>query len=278
MELPSSSLAALNALLPPGFLVETSEGCEIRRRKNELERLKLDPQFCAPSQERLVQSVATDVAKLPEGFRRLYRILSKLKKHPESAPFLASSGLSLPCIETRLLQEEYVDAQEFAEDLRRMFTQSSSPTLKAYFETLMTGHENILLTLRKQPKLLPNVQQLTVEEKRILAEKIRRLEEKYLKGIEDVTQTSLEGKDLMVYLSRLQPSAARGLHEYVELCLEKTKMQAKLVQSPPAETQAAVPEASLPSQVLPLVCMPPIRAPMRLGIAGFHELLPKVFR
>ena len=276
MELPSSALAALNALLPPGFLVETPDCSESCHRRNELERLKLDLQLSAPPQQCLTQGEITEVVKLPagEGFRRLYLILSKLKKHPESAAFLTCPGLNLPSIETRLLQEEYVDAQEFAKDLRRMFAQSPSLTLKAYFEALMTGHESILLTLRKQPKLLPSVQPLTAEEKRNLAEKIRRLDAKYLKGIEEVTQTTLEGKDLMAYLSRLQPSTARGLHEYVVLCLEKAKLQAK----PVPERQAVGSEASRPCQELPLVSMPPIKAPVRLGIAGFHELLPKVFR
>ena len=213
-----------------------------------------------------------------EGFRRLYLILSKLKKHPDSIAFLTGEGLSLASVESRLLHEEYLDAREFAEDLRRVFAQSASNSaISAYFEAIMTGHEDILLTLRKKPNLTRTVQPLTDEEKRVLAEKIKQLDAKYLKGIEEVAQVTL-GKDLRADLDHLQPSAARGLREYVEICLQKTRQASKrVVPAPPETQQAAVPMSALIQQPVPAF-LPPLNAPVRLGIAGFHQILPKVLR
>jgi hypothetical protein len=213
-----------------------------------------------------------------EGFRRLYLILSKLKKHPDSVAFLTGEGLSLAAVESRLLREEYMDAREFAEDLRRVFAQSASNTaITAYFEAIMTGHEDILLTLRKKPKLARTVQPLTGEEKRVLAEKIKQLDAKYLKGIEEVAQVTLGGKDLRADLDSLQPSATRGLREYVEICLQKAKQASKRV-IPPPETQQAAEPISAPIQQPAPAFLPPLNAPVRLGIAGFHQILPKVLR
>lgn len=282
MELPSSSLAALNVLLPPGFLVETQDPADCHRRRNELDRLQLasqfseSPQFLVPPQQE--GPGCTKVPKVPvgEGSKRLSLILSKLKKHPDCSAVLACEGLS--SVETRLLNEEYVEPREFVEDLRRILAQSPSPSLHKLFESLITSHSDLSPSPRKKPKLAPTVPPLSIQEKRILAEKIRLLDAKYLKGIEEVTQVTLEGKDLMVYLSRLQPSTARGLNEYVELCLEKAKRQQKSVLSHPPETQTLPQEPTLPLQELSPAFMPPIKAPVRLGITGFHELLSKVTR
>ena len=279
MELPSSSLAGLNALLPPGFLVETQDPADSHRRRNELDRLQLasqfteSPLFLAPAQQE--DTGCREVPKVPagEGFKRLSLILSKLKKHPDCSSVLTCSELS--SVETRLLNGEYVEPRDFVEDLRRVLAQSPSPSLHKLFESLITGHEDLSSSPRKKPKLVPTVLPLSIEEKRNLAGKIRLLEAKYLKGIEEVTQVKLEGKDLMIYLSRLQASTARGLNEYVELCLEKAKRQQK---SLPPETQTLPQEPTLSLQEQSPAFMPPIKAPVRLGITGFHELLSKVTR
>lgn len=279
-----SSLDAVNSLLPPGFLVEPQTSVDCHRRKGELELLQLDPRFCSPPQPRSVHPPALAVAgasRLPvaEGFRRLYLILSKLKKHPESAAFQTGEEPNLASIESRLLREEYMDAREFAEDLRLVFAKADShTTISAYFETIMTGHEDILLTLRKKPKLVKTVQPLTVEEKRILTEKIRQLDAKYLKGIEEVAQVTLKGKDLILDLDNLQPSAARGLREYVEMCLQKARQTPKQTLAAPPEIQQVAEEASPPSEQEIQAFLPPINAPVRLGLAGFHQILPKVLR
>ena len=279
-----SSLDSVNSLLPPGFLVEPQDAVDCHRRKGELELLQLDPRYCSPPQPRSVHPQSLEVsgaARLPvaEGFRRLYLILSKLKKHPESAAFLTGEEPTLTSIETRLLHEEYMDAQEFAKDLRRVFAKAAPNTaISAYFETIMTGHEDILLTLRKKAKLVKTVQPLTAEEKRILAEKIKQLDAKCLKGIEEVAQVTLRGKDLRLDLDSLQPSAARGLREYVEMCLQKAKHTPRQTLVLPPETQSVAEEASPPSEKDVSAFLPPINAPLQLALAGFHQILPKVLR
>lgn len=292
MELPSDSLLSLNSLLPPGFLVEPLAPLELHHRKNEIERLQMDFPFAPQLQQRSAvppPRSLTSAPKLPvaEGFRRLYLILSKLRKRPESATFQNKEGLSLVSIEARLLHEEYVDAREFAEDLRQMFAQAppspANSTLSAYFEAIMTGNEDILLTLRKKPKLIPTVPGLTAEEKYALSEKIKKLDPKYLKGISEIVPTSCNGTDFQIDLNSLQPRAAHGLYEYVEMCLKKSQNLPRPVAPSSAESEPIVMQQIPAPQTAPkeeniMTFLPPIKAPVRLGIAGFHQILPKVFR
>lgn len=146
-------------------------------------------------------------------------------------------------VEGRLFREEYENGRQFAEDLRRMCADAvikhaadssvtdAVVTLRSYFEGLMTGNEDILLTLRKQQKVASESDRysdvsFSEDDRRSLVAKIRVLEEKYLRGIAETLHTTEVEKfmeRLEERLKELQPAALRGLSQHVDSCIAKSR-------------------------------------------------------
>ena len=255
MKFTIEHLRLLNERLPPGYLLELAE-------LPEPQPLQI-PQFAPPRPLSLpvvpstppspyLSSYTTRPSRtqVSEGFRKLFAILSKLTKHPGSAHFQGTEKagregqvINLAMVEGRLFREEYENGRQFADDLRRMCADAvlkyaadsivtdAVVTFRSYFEGLMTGNEDILLTLRKQQRVegegngSQNVS-FTEDERRSLVAKIRILEEKYLRGIAETLHITEIGKFLERLderLRELQPAALRGLAQHVDGCLAKSR-------------------------------------------------------
>ena len=319
MELTSTQLDILNSKIPPGFMLEPLDLSEIKRRKSELEQLQLSAKFSVPPEPRCVKQrpgenlqARPSKVQVSEGFRKLFLILSKLKKHPRSQFFLnegkeQGQNLNLMLIEGRLFRDEYENGEQFAADIRKMFSDAiegaapssdvslSTREVKIYFEGLMSGNESILLTLRKQQRvedgsLSPWDRPLRDDEIEELMGKIRSLEHKYLKGIYAIVRGSetvetVEEQQLKREIGRLEVSVARGLEQHVEACLQKSRQLPKPVLNPQPSTDLALPPTLTQTEpvepkepVLRIGHLAPINAPIRQGLTGFHQILPRIPR
>ena len=166
--------------------------------------------------------------------------------------------VDLSTVESRLRAGRYTSAYEFSSDVRRVWSNSflynaqgselyrATVELSAYFESLFRGHENLLFTdrndaieeLYKQVEALKREikdikgtkpsgkahdRPMTLQEKKVLGQNIRRLQPQHLRGlialVKDSLQKDTHGQEVELDIDVLSPKACRDLEHYVSQCL-----------------------------------------------------------
>lgn len=255
MKFTIDHLRLLNERLPPGYMLDLAQPTQPllpQPPQPAPPRIPDLPQVPSVTPSPALPSYSTRPSRsqVTEGFRKLFAILSKVKRHPGSVHFQGTEKagreaqeINLAMVEGRLFREEYENGRQFAEDLRRMcadalmkYAADSSVTAavvttRSYFEGLMTGNEDILLTLRKQQRVASESEgclsvSFSEDERKCLVAKIKVLEEKYLRGIaETLHATEVEKfmERLEERLKELQPAALKGLSQHVDSCIAKSR-------------------------------------------------------
>lgn len=250
MEFSNTHMTALNLKLPVGFLFEPVSTAEPRPKRSESSRLSCEVSF--PSTINPVASDRVDPPKppKPEGFRKVYTIMQKLKNHPSIGPFLQPVDrnkvpdyyniihcpIDLSVVEKRLIGEEYASSREFAADIRKMWSNSflynqrgtdiyiATIELSAYFENLIKGNEDVVL--RAQPRALaprPQEQEYSEAKRRLLGSRIKMLQPKFFKGVYDIVKNSTgageKGDEFEFDIELLPSDICRRLEDYTNECL-----------------------------------------------------------
>lgn len=250
MEFSNTQVTALNSKLPVGFLLEPVSSAEPRPKRSEPYRLPCEASF--PLMTTPVASDRVDPPKppKPEGFRKVYAILQKLKNHPSIGPFLQPVDRSkvpdyydiihcpidLALVEKRLLAEEYASSKEFAADIRKMWSNSflynqrgtdiyiATIDLSACFENLIKGNEDVVLRAHpKAPVQKLQEQEYTEAKRRLLGSRIKMLQPKYFKGVYDIVKNSTgageRGDEFEFDIELLPSDICRRLEDYTNECL-----------------------------------------------------------
>jgi len=214
-----------------------------------------------------------------EAHKKLLAVLRKLQRHPMSDPFLqpvdtkavtdyldlVKEPMDLSTVESRLFSGKYSSAHEFSTDIRKIWSNAftynppesdvyqASSQLSAFFESLFTGHESLILSQKgnvfeglykqlealkkeikdiKEPKSTkPSERPMTLQEKKNLGQNIRALPPQYLRGLINIIKNSLpasiQGTELEIDLDTLPTKVCRDLEKYVQESLagRQTKVQ-----------------------------------------------------
>mmetsp|Transcript_368 Transcript_368/g.396 ORF Transcript_368/g.396 Transcript_368/m.396 type:complete len:418 (-) Transcript_368:34-1287(-) len=315
MELTNTQLTALNTLLPPKYKLLPIIKKDTRPRKSEADNLDFDVRFQAsdpverPARaKKTVSYEEADLApKQGEPFRKIYKILQTLKKHPMAEPFLApvdpvlvpdyrttiQEPMDLGTVEQKLKNGEYESGYQFAMDIRLIWSNSffynakgsdlyhMTMELSSLFEKLMKGNESLILVekqdivqdlYRKIEKLSKGIKEIqstgttsakvqvkqqppppqpdkimTLQEKKLLCQNIKRLDPKFLRGVLDIVQECMDvqGEELEFDIDKLPSKVCRELEKYVRGCLQNpTKPQSRKKQTPVVETPKPAPETT----------------------------------
>ena len=219
--------------------------------------------------------------KQNEGFRQVAAILSAIKRHPVSSPFMDLSDFYLPSedrvdlvtIEHKLNEGEYDNSYQFAADMRKIWNNSFKMNadgsdiyhmtleLSALFERLIKGKENIVIndkkdaitdlskklekmskelkelssgravapTTSKLPVKLSQDRPMSLQEKRVLGQNIRKLEPQYLIGVINIVKECMDvgGEEFEFDLDKLPPKICRDLERYVKQSLQTSSKSQK---------------------------------------------------
>jgi hypothetical protein len=170
-----------------------------------------------------------------------------------------SEPMDLGTVEEKLRNGDYETAYQFAMDVRKIWSNSfrynakgsdlysMTMEISAMFEKLFEGHDQLILSDKKDalhdlyrkvermskeikdlhargaskpaPKTF-NDKPMTLQEKRVLGQNIRKLEPKNLRGVLDIVRNSMsldaDGSELVIDLDTLPPRVCRELETYVK--------------------------------------------------------------
>mmetsp|Transcript_13350 Transcript_13350/g.19489 ORF Transcript_13350/g.19489 Transcript_13350/m.19489 type:complete len:416 (+) Transcript_13350:19-1266(+) len=297
MELTSHQLAALNAKLPQKFKIDSATKKDTRqttapKRRSEAENLDFDVQFHSrlpekrPTREKRPAVYEETEPKLHQGdaYKKIYKILQTVKKHPMAELFLQpvdpsqvpdyyeviEEPMDLSIVEDKLKNGEYDTAFQFAMDMRKIWSNSfyynakgsdlyhMTMELSSLFEKLMKGNESLILSdkkdvvqdlYRKLEKLSkgfkemqnktpatanrvqvkPAEKPMTIQEKKQLCQNIKKLEPRFLRGVLDIVQESMDvqGEELEFDVDKLPAKTCRELEKYVKQCLQTASRSKK---------------------------------------------------
>mmetsp|Transcript_18375 Transcript_18375/g.33018 ORF Transcript_18375/g.33018 Transcript_18375/m.33018 type:complete len:416 (-) Transcript_18375:832-2079(-) len=233
---------------PSGF--EESEakprqGDAVRKIQKILQILKKNP-YAEP----FLQPV--DVAALPDYLQ------------------VVSEPMDLSTVEEKLKNGDYETAYQFAMDVRKIWSNSFRYNAKGselysmtmeisdQFEKLIEGNEQLILSdkkdalhdlYRKVEKMSKEIKDLhargankpiqktfnekpmTLQEKRVLGQNIRKLDPKHLRGVLDIVRDSMsldaDGGELVIDLDTLPPRVCRELETYVKNLQQNTLRTSK---------------------------------------------------
>mmetsp|Transcript_13563 Transcript_13563/g.25590 ORF Transcript_13563/g.25590 Transcript_13563/m.25590 type:complete len:411 (-) Transcript_13563:889-2121(-) len=181
-----------------------------------------------------------------------------LGTHPDYLQ-VVSEPMDLATVEEKLRNNEYETAYQFAMDVRKIWSNSfrfnakgsdlysMTMEISAMFEKLIEGNEQLVLNDKKDvlhdlyrkvermskeikdlhargsTKALPktfNEKPMTLQEKRVLGQNIRKLDPKHLRGVLDIVRDSMsldaDGGELVIDLDTLPPRVCRELEHYVK--------------------------------------------------------------
>ncbi|OMJ83690.1 hypothetical protein SteCoe_15294 [Stentor coeruleus] len=257
MELSLGDVEIINALLPARYKIELNGKKEflltkLNEKRPESRKTLSDAAFHQQAPEKRPTRERKSVAyeeidsgyKSSEGFKKLFKILQNIKKHPLSDPFLNSVGphdypdyykkidrpMDLTKVETKLKTGQYESGYDFAMDIRLIWKNSftynekgsdiynHTAELSGMFENFMRGNE--FLTLG--------------DKKNIIQDMYRKIE-KLTKGIKDLQnkettikpQTKsdkpmsfLEKKSLCQSIKNLDPKYLKGVLDIVKECMD----------------------------------------------------------
>lgn len=173
---------------------------------------------------------------------------------------VVSEPMDLATVEAKLKNSDYETAYHFAMDVRKIWSNSfrynakgselysMTMEISGQFEKLMEGLEQLVLSDKKDalhdlqrkvermtkeikdlhsrgaPKVViqkpVNDKPMTLQEKRMLGQSIRKLEPKHLRGVLDIVRDSMiidaDGGELVIDLDTLPPRVCRELENYVK--------------------------------------------------------------
>ena len=237
MELTLKQLQVLNALLPKNFKIEVVESKNTRKvifnqRRAEIEGLAV---LNLP-EKRLAREKDPEIfIGQNDSFKKCFRILQSVKKHPLSCLFLARNSCNesqnnneevfdLNLIESKLGSGEYLCAYHLAKDIRSMFNSSffeyskepelfvKTFELSKLFEKLFKGNENLIFSENIVQDLNKKIEKLTQGIKEIQS-KVPSISQK------DKKMTAIEKKQLCQSLKKLDPKHFHGVLKIVKKSL-----------------------------------------------------------
>jgi hypothetical protein len=208
-----------------------------------------------------------------------------LVAHPDYLQ-VVSEPMDLETVETKLKHNEYETAYQFAMDIRKIWSNSFRYSAKgsdlysmtmeisALFEKLIEGKDHLVLNDKKDAlhdlyrqvermskeikdlhareavKVVTkslNDKPMTLQEKRVLGQNIRKLEPKDLRGVLDIVRDCMsidaDGEALVIDLGTLPPKLCRELEQYLKNLHSKASNKLRisdLVPSNPLMDEAAV--------------------------------------
>ncbi|OMJ92340.1 hypothetical protein SteCoe_4890 [Stentor coeruleus] len=257
MELSPGDVEIINALLPARYKIEFNGKKEflltrLKEQRPESRKIHSDTAFHQqipekrPTRER--KSVAYEEIdsgyKSSEGFKKLFKILQTIKKHPLSDPFLSNVSphdypdyykkidrpMDLNKVETKLKTGQYESGYNFAMDVRLIWKNSftynekgsdiynHTSELSGIFENFMRGNEFLTLSDKKN----------TIQD---LYRKIEKLT-KALKDIQnkgttvkpqpkpDKPMSFIEKRSLCQSIKNLDPKFLKGVLDIVKECMD----------------------------------------------------------
>lgn len=255
MELTPTQINLINCFLPSRYKLDSiskieSRPLKVTQRRSETENLDFNVRFQPTLPEKRPQREKRSNSdefpesrpKLTEGYKKLSKILSELKKHPKIAYFLNPKPktseeedlIALSDIESKLNSGEYETGYQFALDMRSIWTNSffhnsnvseiysATMELSTYFEKLMKGNEDVI-----------------VGEKKNLVQDLYRKIDKLSKGIKVIQNKPqpvppkpqvkvqfdrplgfLEKKQLCQNIKKLEPKYLKGVLDIVKECMD----------------------------------------------------------
>lgn len=184
MEFTATQITILNAILPAKYKIDFAAKLESRpvtamQRKSEAENLDFNVRFQPripekrPPKEQLSASdeIPESKVKQSEGFKKLWKILTELKKQPRCNYFFSvpdkrsnpdyyekiKNPIDINTIENKLLNGEYETGYQFALDIRQIWNNSfyynsgkqdiysATLDLSMFFEKTMKGNDDIII-------------------------------------------------------------------------------------------------------------------------------------
>ncbi|OMJ95558.1 hypothetical protein SteCoe_969 [Stentor coeruleus] len=265
MEYTQTHITMINILLPPRYKIEVASKSESRpvtvmQRKSEAENLDFNVRFQPkipekrPSAEQSynLNEIPESKAKQNEGFKKLWKILTELKKHPKINSFLSvpdkrsnpeyfekiKNPMDINTIEKKLLNAEFETGYQFALDIRQIWNNSffynsgkqdvysATLELSMFFEKIMKGNDDVILTdqkvmpldqkkIEKQPSKNPKLQQNLPE-----AIPVTSAPKLAVKQIPEKPLGFLEKKQLCQNIKKLEPKYLKGVLDIVKECTD----------------------------------------------------------
>lgn len=265
MEYTQTQITMINILLPARYKIEVASKTESRpvtvmQRKSEAENLDFNVRFQPripekrPSAEQSHNSndIPESKAKQSEGFKKLWKILTELKKHPKIHNFISvpdkrsnpeyfekiKNPMDLNTIEKKLLNAEFETGYQFALDIRQIWNNSffynsgkqdvysATLELSMFFEKIMKGNDDVILkdqkvmpldpkkTEKQLPKN-PKVQQNWPE-----ATQAASAPKLAVKQFPEKPLGFLEKKQLCQNIKKLDPKYLKGVLDIVKECTD----------------------------------------------------------
>jgi hypothetical protein len=252
-------IALLNNMLPRGFRLEAADVLRKNKRKKSTHRLDTDfPHKRHYTRERH----SKDFSQKSEPLTRCKDIFNQLKEHPHAKYFFnpnTPTSNSLSSIEQNIKEGKYEAASEFAGEIRSVWNScwaNSKPgsevyiaitEIALYFESLIKEVEQTLETSDKIQELQKQVRkandtlrklndstlnidtykQMSERERAVLAQKIRKLDEKQLVEMLQIIKNEVDfsnaDNELELDLKTLSSKACHQLEKYVKHALTPYK-------------------------------------------------------
>jgi hypothetical protein len=256
MELTQGELEKINALLPSRYRLEIKQNSDsvitrLKDKRPEGRKVPQEPSFSVqapekrPTRER--KTVAYDEIdsgfRSSEGYKKLFRILQTLKKHPMSETFLnpvsqteypdyyrkIEHPMDLNKVESKLRGGIYESGYDFAMDVRLVWVNSflynhknselfsQTVELCAYFESLIKGCEFFTLIDKKNQvvDLYKKIDKLSKGFKDMQNKGSSRPQVKAEKPM-----SLLEKKSLCQSIKNLEAKHLKGVLEIVKECMD----------------------------------------------------------
>ena len=278
IELSEPQATILNFLLPCGYKFEFIETKNYRtviakQRKPELEI----PVSISLPEKRIIREKEPEILNgQGDAFKKCYKFLQSLKKNSSSNLLLmpiinnndsidiTEDNLSISIIENKLISNDYLCAYHIGKDLRSMLSNnflafSREPEIfieifkfSKFFELQYKNCEklvfsdNIIQELNKIiEKLTNNIKEfqnkepqikgikdkkMTSLERKQLLQSIKKLDPKYLNGVIKIIKgtTSIQGGELEFDVDNLPHKVCRELEKYIKQCLQIKPLKKKV--------------------------------------------------
>jgi hypothetical protein len=202
-----------------------------------------------------------------DGFKKCYKFLQNLKRNPLSRMFLTNEAIyneadltedhvDLNIVENKLISGAYLSAYHLGKDLRTMISnsfQANSQNIDLFLETFEFNsffessfqdleafifNDNIIQELtqkidsltqdikdsqNKNPQIKPlKDKKMTSIEKKQLVQSLKKLDPKYLSGVLKIVKgcMNIQGDELEFDLEKLPNKVCRDLEKYIKQCLQ----------------------------------------------------------
>ncbi|OMJ87017.1 hypothetical protein SteCoe_11345 [Stentor coeruleus] len=264
MEFSARQAQVINSLLPGRIRMEFLEQKISRTRRSEIEVI----QAANLPEKRVTREKEPEFLNgQSEGFKKCYKFLQNLKRSPLSKIFWNTETMhknfdpieelvDLNIVENKLISGGYLSAYHLGKDIRTMISnsfQTNSQNTKLFLETFEFNsffessfqdleafifNDNIIQELtqkidsltqdikdsqNKNPQImLLKDKKMTSIEKKQLVQSLKKLDPKYLSGVLKIVKgcMNIQGDELEFDLENLPNKVCRDLEKYIKQCLQ----------------------------------------------------------